>query len=187
MQASHWEACICVYFSVHISILGHVRLISKTVCSRDPESAPLSCFHFETRIPGYRKQKWNKYIYRRENNTTSVWDHWDFRVNLIQCPCPDCNYSDVTNLGKLIRRLISREELRVIQTICVNYNTRAEGDELMEEHVFLLTRFNLWNGYVLYAGAFSHRPFFPSCWSGCRHAAEFASTKEERMKVPPGH
>lgn len=28
VQPSQWDACICVYFSAHISILGHVRLIS---------------------------------------------------------------------------------------------------------------------------------------------------------------
>lgn len=38
--------CLSVYFRAHISILGHVRLISQTVRWRDKKSAALSCSHF---------------------------------------------------------------------------------------------------------------------------------------------
>lgn len=100
--------CICGYFSAHISILGHVRLISKTVCSRERESAPLGCFHFETPIPGYQnKNETNTYIHCENTiplqclRSSSQCDPLFFGVFVITERLLIC--------GKLIQRLTSRE------------------------------------------------------------------------------
>lgn len=39
VQPSQWEVCICVYFSAHTSILGHVKLISEMASCKDAVSA----------------------------------------------------------------------------------------------------------------------------------------------------
>lgn len=85
MQPSEWDNCIGVYFSAHISILGHVQLISKTVCSRHPESQPLSCLHVETLILSYQNITKQETYTDGENNTHSVLAQQEFQV-VIQWP-----------------------------------------------------------------------------------------------------
>lgn len=77
--SSQQDAFIRVYFSVHISILGHVRLISKTVHAGDTKSAPLSGFHFlnpsSNIIQNRSKTKASRNC---ENMRLSVQDQYDF-------------------------------------------------------------------------------------------------------------
>lgn len=57
VQPSQWDARICVYFSAHISILGHVRLISPKP-SAPGSQHHLAAFSLKPPIPGY--QNWNE-------------------------------------------------------------------------------------------------------------------------------
>lgn len=72
LQPSQWDACICVYFSTHISILGHVRLIPQTSCSREQHHlaafiSKLSSNVIKTQVKQNVK-----------SSSPSVWDQWDF-------------------------------------------------------------------------------------------------------------